>query len=361
MEEQLSQLSGAEVITTAGHPVVLGQDALEALALLLAQGAWSQSMILADTNTVLHCYPRLPKALQQLPVLILEPGEHHKHLDSCQRIWRKMTELGADRRSLLLNLGGGVIGDMGGFAAACYKRGIDFIHLPSTLLAMTDASIGGKVGVDFDHLKNHIGAFRQPAWVITYPPFLETLPPRELQSGFAEVVKHYLIADAARWQALRAAPGIPADRTQLIADSVRIKGQIVVADTEEQGLRKALNFGHTVGHAVESYYMQLQPGAMLHGEAVALGMVCEAWLSVQQGCLSEAELQEITTYLHAQFPRFSVPDPADPTLHAYLLQDKKNQDGAIRCTLLDGIGSFKVDVELPLDLVASSLDYYRNS
>ncbi|RMG67166.1 MAG: 3-dehydroquinate synthase [Bacteroidetes bacterium] len=338
----------------------IGTQALEKLALALQGGSYSQVMVLTDTHTTRDCYPHLRPFLPPDHVQVeVAPGERHKHLGTCQHIWQAMTEAALDRRALMVNLGGGVIGDMGGFVASTYKRGIRFIQVPTTLLSQVDASVGGKLGVDFHGYKNHIGLFAEPEGVYIWPPFLQTLPTAELRSGFAEVIKHHLIADASAWEALQQITDLSRpDYAALIRHSVDIKARIVAEDPYERGLRKALNFGHTVGHAVESERLETSE-PLLHGEAIALGMMCEAWLSQQAGFLSEKDLEAITRYLAVLYGHTALTEAEIPAIVARTRNDKKNEGGRILCTLLDGPGQARVNQAISLQDVEASLRWYQ--
>ena len=341
-------------------PLAIGPAALPALTEFLAQAAPSRLLVLADANTARACYPRLHPYLPAHELLAIEAGEAYKTLATCELVWSWLTAQQADRHALLLCLGGGVVTDLGGFCAATYKRGIRCVGVPTTLLAQVDAAVGGKTGVDFQGLKNHIGVFQAPAGVFMAPAFLETLPPEELRSGYAEVIKHALIADAAAFAALRgldlaAAP----DWTPIIQHSVAIKQGIVAQDPHERGLRKLLNFGHTVGHALESYLLTQAGREVRHGEAIAAGMVCEAWLSVQRGLLPAAALGAIEQVIGASFAPISFLTLERDLIAAYAAHDKKNEAGRINCTLLAGIGQGVFDQVITLADVAGSLAYYQ--
>jgi len=340
--------------------IYIGRQALQKLQELLQNRAFTKVAVLVDENTLAHCYPQLKPHLPQHSLMQVPSGEEHKTLHTCTHIWQAMTDLGLDRWSVLVNLGGGVIGDMGGFCAAVFKRGISFVQVPTTLLAQVDASVGGKTGIDFQGIKNHIGVFQKPEAVCINPSFLDTLPERQVKSGYAEIIKHWLIADAAAFEMQRHF-GLPAqDWEKLIEQSVHIKARVVEADPLERGLRKVLNFGHTVGHAVESYLLD-QPGrALLHGEAVAVGMLCEARLSQQQGLLSGQELDQITDFLLAVYKKVTIAEAELPHVARLALQDKKNSRTTINCTLLAGIGSAVVDQPVTLEEISASLRYYQS-
>lgn len=324
--------------------------ASEALKELLEKGSFSQIAVLTDENTQKHCLPLIKEVLPEGVLQIqVASGEENKHLQTCTHIWEELTKAGFDRKGLLINLGGGVLTDMGGFCAATYKRGIHFINIPTTLLSQVDASVGGKLGVDFMSYKNHIGLFQEPEAVLIDPQFLQTLPMEELRSGYAEVVKHALIADGAHWKKLKEKNWQEQDWLPIIQHSVEIKHQITTADPTEKGLRKVLNFAHTLGHAVESYYLEKEKGKnkLLHGEAVAVGMICESYLSHHKSGLSQAAVDEICTYISKVWPVISIPEHAFESIMALALQDKKNEKGVINCTLLSELG--EAVINQPID------------
>ncbi|HLG03452.1 MAG TPA: 3-dehydroquinate synthase family protein, partial [Bacteroidia bacterium] len=270
-------------VALPSYSIHIGDSALEQLAAFLKKRRFSGCFILVDENTLQFCLPQLVGQVQMLAgaeVIELESGEKNKTVEVCSQVWSVLSELGADRQSLLINLGGGVITDMGGFIGGTYQRGISFVHVPTTLLAQADASIGGKTGVDLEGLKNQVGVFADPAGLFIYPPFLRTLPEREIRSGFAEILKHGLIADAGYWNRLKEIdPSNHQSWTPIILQSVRIKSGIAGEDPHDDGRRKILNFGHTVGHAIESLFLEEGQVSILHGEAVAAGMICEAFIS----------------------------------------------------------------------------------
>ncbi|MCA8829079.1 3-dehydroquinate synthase [Hymenobacter pini] len=339
----------------------IGSKALAGLAEIARQPAVSAVFVLVDAHTARQCLPLLEPHLPAGFTLIEIPaGEEAKTLATCEQVWRVLTERQADRKALLLNLGGGVVTDLGGFAAALYKRGIRFVQVPTTLLAQVDASVGGKTGVDFIGFKNQLGVFQEPAAVCIDPQFLQTLDPRQLKSGYAEVVKHWLIADADAFQLNRyvGVAGV-SDWTPIIRESVALKQRIVAQDPLESGLRKLLNFGHTVGHALESYLLQ-QPGReILHGEAVAAGMVCEAWLSHQKGLLAAEQLEQIETFLFSVYEKVQFVRLETEAIAEFALQDKKNAGSVINCTLLEEIGRGVYDQPVTLEEIAESLSYYH--
>lgn len=310
-----------------------------------------------DVNTEKFCYSLLKDALPAHEVISIEAGEEHKNLEACQQVWGKLTHFHFDRHSLLLILGGGVIGDLGGFCAATFKRGIDFVLLPTTLLAQVDASVGGKLGIDFQQYKNHIGVFCEPAATLISPTFLNSLPERELRSGFAEIIKHCLISDRSMWDVLKKKSLTNQDWNVLIPHSVAFKKEVVETDPKEGGLRKILNFGHTVGHAVESYF--LSTNRIFHGEAIAVGMICESFIGWKKNLLTKEELDEISAYLKQVYPTVTLPSARQPILDL-MSQDKKNKGNRILMALTKGIGQAVWDVEVSAEEIDASLDYYQS-
>ena len=331
--------------------IFAGADALQRLRQAVSEWKPSQVCVVADENTATCCYPLVKDWLPPHSVCVISAGEARKTLETCQYVWAHFTAQALDRSALVLNVGGGMVGDLGGFCAATYKRGIRFAQVPTTLLAMVDASVGGKVGIDFQGLKNQLGAFQQPEAVFVYPPFLQTLSARELRSGMAEVIKHHLIAE----KFLPALP-IGEELLPLILHSIRIKAAIVAQDPLEKSIRKALNFGHTLGHAIESYFLT-QPAPLLHGEAVAAGMVAEAYMSWQRNLLSAADYEMIKAYIYALyqdiFPKISAA-PVQPMLKL-LIQDKKNEHGQVLCTLLEGMGNVRINQSISQQEAAAAL------
>lgn len=333
-------------IDAGQYEVLLGDGIFDHLAGLLSERNYSKLFLLVDENTEKHCMPELVsrvEALQDAEILEIESGEENKSIEVCVQLWNALSELGADRRALIVNLGGGVIGDMGGFVASTFKRGIHFINIPTTLLAQVDASVGGKLGIDLGSLKNEIGVFNYPQAVYVYPGFLRTLDVRQLRSGFSEMVKHSLIADAQYWKQLAAIDHTDPDELELlIPASIEIKNRIVLSDPHEKNERRALNFGHTIGHAFESLSLGSE-SPLLHGEAVAAGMICEAFLSHKAAGLSEAWLNEITEYIFSLFGDVTLPPGSHDELIALMHHDKKNEHGRINFTLLQAIGKHSIN------------------
>ena len=321
---------------------------------------YTRVVVLTDDNTARHCYPLLRDVLPPHEVIRVPAGEEHKNIATCTLIWEKMTTLEMDRHSVLIILGGGVLGDMGGFCAATYKRGIDFILIPTTMLSQVDASIGGKLGIDFSHFKNHIGVFKTPVFTLLHSGFLTTLPEAEKRSGFAEVIKHALISDPAAWRELKRCSFEDQPWEKLLEHSVTVKLKVVAADPYEKGLRKTLNAGHTIGHAVETYLLQ-SGRKILHGEAVAAGLVCEAYLAREKGMLSPADFDGIRDYILQTFGKVSLDATEGDAIARLTSQDKKNKGNRILCVLLDGIGNAKWDCEISSEEVKRALAFYRSA
>ena len=347
------------VIQSSYYPIFF-EDSLSELQNFLSTNSYSKVFVLVDTNTEQYCLPALQDTLTGLvdfDVVEIDPGEENKNIDFCIGIWKTLLDFGADRDSLLINLGGGVVTDMGSFAASTFKRGIDFVQIPTTLLAQVDASVGGKTGIDLDHVKNIIGTFTQPKAVFIIPEFLETLDQRQVRSGFAEIIKHGLIYDATFFrqvQQIQAHEVTP----EIIYRSIEIKNEVVKTDPFEKGLRKILNFGHTIGHAIESYSLANDPNPLLHGEAIAIGFICEGYLSMQQNELSKADFIEIERTIFSLYPKYDLKESSFLDLMEIMKNDKKNNLGQINCTLLNKIGQCSIDHYCSEEEIQESLMYY---
>jgi 3-dehydroquinate synthase len=332
---------------TSRYEIVIGRDILSQLPDFIEIGKYSSLFAISDSTV----WPLWGSALEPLARykrmdrVLIPAGEQHKTINTLQHVWQAMQAAKLDRSALVLNLGGGVVGDLGGFAAATYMRGIDFVQLPSTLLAQVDASVGGKLAIDFSDVKNLVGVFAQPQAVLADVACLSTLSPREFRSGLAELIKHGIIADAALFERITSESTQPesAALPQLIGDSCAIKARIVESDERETGPRKTLNFGHTAGHALESLLLKT-PDALLHGEAIVLGMLVAARISQRLHMLENSELALIENkFKELGFIAHSPRRLSYSAVHELLLLDKKNRAGAIRWTLLRGIGTAVYD------------------
>jgi 3-dehydroquinate synthase len=321
----------------------------------------SRTFILVDEQTEKYCLPLLMDnaGFEPSAVITIPSGEKYKSLSTCEKIWRRLFDLKADRNALLINLGGGVIGDMGGFCASTYMRGFSFIQVPTTLLAQVDASIGGKLGIDYYDLKNAIGLFRNPVAVFMEPAFLQSLPSRELRSGYAEVVKHGLIHDRNLWDACHNIEKLnEVDWNKLILPSLDVKKYVVDQDPLEKGLRKILNFGHTIGHAVESVRLEADK-PLLHGEAIVIGMITEAYLSHTLGRLPESELEQITRYLLEIYGKQELKSEHFRSMIRKMTHDKKNRGQEINFTFLEKIGKAVINQTAEEEAIKASLSYYQ--
>lgn len=339
--------------------IEITKNAKDYIGVFLAENSYSSIFVLVDENTKEKCLPLLKNSLNGTIEIKIESGEEHKTLETCIRIWQAFTDANADRNALLINLGGGVIGDMGGFCASTYKRGIDFINIPTTLLSQVDASVGGKLGIDFNGLKNHIGLFKLPTKVIIDPVFLATLPHNQLRSGFAEMLKHGFIQNKTHAEQLAMLNIDHTDWLPYITKSIAVKNNIVKADPLEKNERKYLNFGHTIGHAVETYFLNNNLH-ILHGEAVALGMIAEAYLSEKKIGLKKEETDNLITIIDSYFERVIVPKNGIDGILANLDQDKKNNNSRIEAVLLKNIGQAQHSIKVTKKEVKEALEFYNS-
>ena len=325
----------------------------------------SKVFVLTDTNTKTHC---LELFLKNVPfnivpeVLTISAGERHKTISTSVALWSELSEKGADRRSLLINLGGGVVTDLGGFVASSFKRGIEFINIPTSLLAMVDASIGGKNGVDLGILKNQIGVIRNPKCVIIDSTFLETLPEEQVISGYAEILKHGLIHSELYWNAAsRFDIKNKVETDALIWGSVEIKNEVITEDPNENGRRKTLNYGHTLGHAIESYLLEhSNKEALLHGEAIAIGMILATYISSEENAFPKSKLEIVTQTILRSFPKVTFSDIDIAAIIKLLIYDKKNDNGKVHFVLLSDFGSHTMNNEISNSTIKKAFDYYKN-
>lgn len=321
----------------------------------------SKLFFLVDENTHEYCLPTLLANLEtEIPfeILEIEAGEEMKTIETAAQLWQILAEFEADRKSLIINLGGGVITDLGGFVASTYKRGIPFINIPTSLLAMCDASIGGKTGIDHSFLKNIVGTFALPLKIFYYPNFLKTLPFSELRSGFAEMLKHGIIADHNHWEQLIAIDELsPEHIAPHIGTSMEIKQRVVNEDFKEENIRKTLNFGHTIGHALESLFIQ-NGKPIPHGEAVALGMIFETELSHLEGLISKEKAEFIISQIKKFYPYINIPFTNEDIL-SLMVNDKKNTNGNINFSLITDIGNCIFDYKADTKNVISALNLHK--
>lgn len=325
----------------------------------------SKVFIIVDGNTKNHCLPYFLKkqGFEVNPeVITISEGEEFKNIATCLNVWETLSEKGADRNSLIINLGGGVVTDLGGFVASTFMRGISFINIPTSLLAMVDASVGGKNGVDLGHKKNQIGIINLPEMVILDTEFLKTLPYEQLVSGLAEMLKHGLINSKEYWNRIKNIDfSKKMEFEELIWDSVEIKKEIVKKDPFEKDLRKTLNYGHTLGHAIESYFLEnADKKSLLHGEAIAVGIILATYISNDTFNFPKETLQNVTTSIFKYFPKQSFTQNDIAEIINLLVFDKKNRNGKVLFVLLEDIGSPKYNCEVSNTLIYSAFDYYKN-
>jgi 3-dehydroquinate synthase len=338
--------------------IIIGAGLVQRMPNFFDLHAYTRVLVITDTHIQkLH----LPMLLSVLPkkvdVVALAPGEKTKTLEGVQTVLSAMHEAECDRHTLVITLGGGVISDMGGFAASIFMRGVDVLNIPTSLLSMVDAAIGGKTGVNFDGVKNLIGTIRQPIGVIIDVAFLSTLPLRDLRGGFAEIIKHGLIADSTLFE--QATAKLPEqytahELTKIVISSCQVKTNIVIRDETEQNMRKLLNFGHTVGHAVEALSLATKK-PLLHGEAITLGMIVESKISELVGLLSKNECEQIINRLKSHTDKESEIAIDATSIIQKIKSDKKRKGGHIQWTLLDRIGHAVINITVENDMVKKAL------
>lgn len=342
--------------------IYIGSDVFERLLENLIARSYSKVFVLVDENTAKYCLPTLTKYLFEIKLIKIPGGEQSKSLVTAQMVWNYLQENNADRNSVLINLGGGVVGDIGGFCASTFKRGMDYINVPTTLLAMVDSGIGGKTGIDYNGLKNAIGTITQPTAIYINPELLLTLPKEELLNGFAEMIKHGLILDKSYWEKVSKS-GFDdwGKMTSLINGSIKIKLEVIRRDPFEKSYRKILNFGHTIGHAVEAYSLKHDKKPLKHGEAIAIGILCEAYLSKVKLDLSPKDLREVADFISRYYPKYSLRSILSPELIALMRQDKKNDHpDEINFTLLKKIGKASINNICSETQITAALNYYDN-
>jgi len=352
-------------ISAADYAIVFNENAYSELNLHLQEENYSKIFILVDENTNAYCLPEfLPLLSTEITfeIIELESGEINKNIQTCSEVWNILAEFGADRKSLIINLGGGVITDLGGFVASTFKRGIPFINVPTTLLGMVDASVGGKNGVDLGTLKNQVGTITNPKMVVVDTRFIATLPQNQMRSGLAEMLKHGLIADREYWNHFLEMDKIDdSELDQLIHQAIAIKNEIVQKDPKENGIRKALNFGHTLGHAIESYFLEREDKTtLLHGEAIAIGIILESYISLQKKLISSDEYFQIKKTIKSIFGTVEIKATDLPSICDLLVHDKKNEYGKVQFALLNGIGAVKINQEVDINIIISAFEDYKS-
>lgn len=345
--------------------VVICQDLPSELQVFLEGMSYDKLFVLTDMNTHEKCYPLVKEVplLRDAPVITVEAGDTHKSLEALSSIWMRLSSEGATRHSVLLNLGGGMVTDMGGFAGATFKRGIRTINVPTTLMASVDAAVGGKTGVNFNGLKNEIGAFYPPECVFIDCEFLRTLDRDNILSGYAEMIKHGLISSMEVYTSVMLYDIDTMNYrylNQLVAQSVAVKEEFVAKDPKEQNIRKALNFGHTVGHAYESLSFR-KNAPLLHGHAVAAGIISELYLSHKLCGFPMEKLSQVVYYIKEYYRPFAFSCDDYDALYELMTHDKKNEAGIINFTLLGGVGDVHINQQVSRAHILESLDFYRES
>ena len=352
-----------DVIKSNNSLIVFGNKGMGHLKKTIVKNNYSKLFILVDENTKKKCLSLFLNNLDNLSkinVLEIKSGEINKNITTCEYLWNQLSKLGADRKSTIINLGGGVICDLGGFVASTFKRGISFYNVPTTLLSMVDASVGGKTGIDFGLLKNEIGVFNEPSMVLIYSNWLKTLEKRQVLSGFAEMLKHGLILDKIYWNKLSSLKTLDINTIdQMIYNSVFLKNSIVLKDLKEKNIRKILNFGHTLGHALESSYLGSKK-ELLHGEAIAIGMILESFLSYKILGLRYDDLINITKTIIHFFKKIKIDDSQIIKIISLLKHDKKTIGGKINFVLLNGISNPEIDILVDKSLINEAFDFYYN-
>ncbi len=345
------------------NPVFYSEKAYGELNKFLNNNDISSLFLLVDSNTHEHCLAAFLQRLEtnkEIEAIEIEAGEEFKNLQTCEGVWNALSELNADRKSLLLNLGGGVVTDLGGFVASTFKRGIRFINIPTSLLSMVDASVGGKTGVDLGNLKNQIGVTNQPEMVIIDSFYLQTLPKEEMRSGLAEILKHGLIADEKYWNKVSNLSSLNlAQLDEIIRESVAIKAAVVEKDPLEKNIRKTLNYGHTLGHAIESYCLtHPEKKKLLHGEAIAIGMILETFISVKQAGFPSEKLENISRVIKDIYGSHDFNAEDVEKISELMKFDKKNSHGKINFVLLEDIAKPLIDEQVKQETIREAFEYY---
>ncbi len=353
-----------ESILSTNYYVHFQNKAYTALQNYLNENFHSKIFILVDTNTQKQCLPHFLSTFESnisFEIIEVKAGEVYKNIDTCLYLWNKLTQLGADRKSLMINLGGGVITDMGGFVASTFKRGIKFINIPTTLLSMVDASVGGKTGVDLGVLKNQVGLFSNPEMVLIDTHFLTTVSDREMRSGLAEIIKYGFTFDVKIWDKIKVMKAVDFDLINtLVYHSIEIKNHVVLKDLKEQNLRKTLNFGHTIGHAIESYFLESQDKeALTHGEAIAIGMVIELYYSSKLFDFPMQYTKELKDFVNNFYGKIEIQKSDFSSIIDLMQYDKKNVNGKVNFVLLKQMEKCEIDVQINNELIIEGLNYYQ--
>ena len=342
--------------------VIISTHLESELVTALAECEHDKLFVLTDTTTQELCLPVIKNfySLKHMQIITIPASDSHKDIESLMMVWKGLQEGGASRHSCMINLGGGMVTDLGGFAASTFKRGINFINIPTTLLAMVDASVGGKTGINFGGLKNEVGVFNDSKYVILDTEFLKTLDTENICSGYAEMLKHGLISTETMWEELVSFDLDQPDLKQLqrmVGGSVKVKERIVELDPHEKGIRKALNLGHTFGHAFESWALKRKP--ILHGYAVAFGLIPELYLSVAKTGFPTDKMRQTVTFIKENYGTLNITCDDYDELIELMQHDKKNQNGIINFTMLGGIGDIRINQTATTEEIKEALDFFR--
>ena len=352
-----------DIIKSNNSLIVFKEKGIELFKDSIIKNNYSKLFVLVDENTKRSCLSFFLNHFEELSdfnILEIKSGEINKNISTCENLWNQLSKLGADRNSALFNLGGGVISDLGGFVASTFKRGISFYNIPTTLLSMVDASVGGKVGIDFGLLKNQIGVFKEPEMIVILTKWLKTLGKNQILSGFAEMLKHGLILDNLYWKKLSLLKTIDINKLdEMILKSISLKNSIVLEDPKEKNKRKILNFGHTLGHAIESNFLGTKK-EILHGEAIAIGMILEAFLSYTISGLSFNDLTNINKTINHFFKKIKINYDEVIKIISLLKHDKKTVKGKVNFVLLNRIGCPKIDVLVNKNQIKEAFKFYNS-
>jgi len=348
------------------NKIVISTDIRKAVTEAVEAIEHDKLFLLTDETTERLCRPLVADipCMKEAQSIVIGATDTHKNLDTLAAVWTALGNSGGSRHSLMVNLGGGMVTDLGGFAASTFKRGIPYINIPTTLLSMVDASVGGKTGINFNGLKNEIGVFRTPETVIIDTEFLRTLDHENVCSGYAEMLKHGLISSRSTLHSsLSTLLAFNLDDVdyrmlgEMVGESVAVKEQIVTEDPLEHGIRKALNLGHTVGHAFESWALTRKP--VLHGYAVAWGLICELYLSVIKTGFPTDTMRQVVRFIKENYGTLPITCDDYPKLYELMTHDKKNADGIINFTLLGGIGDIRINQSATQEEIYETLDFFR--
>ena len=347
--------------------VIISENLQQALTEAICECPHDKLFVLCDETTEKLCLPVVAgfECMKEACGITIAASDTNKTLESVSHVWEELQRMGATRHSLMVNLGGGMVTDLGGFAASTFKRGISFINIPTTLLAMVDASVGGKTGINFGGLKNEIGVFRNASSVILDTTFLRTMDEENILSGYAEMLKHGLISNDSMWaellefriESVEFATALHSALQRMLADSVAVKQRIVTEDPTEKGLRKALNLGHTAGHAFESLALERKP--VLHGYAVAWGLVVELYLSCVKAGFPQNKMRQTVSFIKEHYGKIAISCDDYPQLIQLMHHDKKNVGSAINFTLLGDIGDIRINQTATEEEIKEALDFYR--